>query len=296
MTKVKLGKTQITVNQNGFGCLPIQRISKEAAAGLLRKARENGIDFFDTARAYTDSEEKLGEAFGGSWDGIFLATKTGSKTPEGFRRDLETSLKNLKRGYIDIYQFHNPEFCPKPGDGSGLYECMLEAKAQGKIRHRPWLHLAGQLQNMDGILSGPLELIPAGHAVSQDPVLRPAGGEGCFLFRHLGISVPDQTAVPAAGGQFPGKGHLFHPAAQGFRESADLGPDLSILPGSAGVMDADPLIRHRLCSQLQQDLPDPTRRQAGQLPEIFQTSGAGAENLRSSHRFPGSPDLLQSLL
>ena len=135
MTKVKLGKTQITVNQNGFGCLPIQRISKEAAAGLLRKARENGIDFFDTARAYTDSEEKLGEAFGGSWDGIFLATKTASKTPEGFWKDLETSLSKLKRDYVDIYQFHNPDFCPKPGDGSGLYECMLEAKAQGKIRH-----------------------------------------------------------------------------------------------------------------------------------------------------------------
>ncbi len=101
----------------------------------MRKARENGINFFDTARAYTDSEEKLGEAFGGSWDGIFLATKTASKTPEGFWKDLETSLSKLKRDYVDIYQFHNPDFCPKPGDGSGLYECMLEAKAQGKIRH-----------------------------------------------------------------------------------------------------------------------------------------------------------------
>ena len=88
-----------------------------------------------SARAYTDSEEKLGEAFGGSWDGIFLATKTASKTPEGFWKDLETSLSKLKRDYVDIYQFHNPDFCPKPGDGSGLYECMLEAKAQGKIRH-----------------------------------------------------------------------------------------------------------------------------------------------------------------
>ena len=135
MADITLGKTQITVNKNGFGCLPVQRISKEEAARLLRKARENGIDFFDTARAYTDSEEKLGEAFGGSWDGIFLATKTASKTPEGFWKDLETSLSKLKRDYVDIYQFHNPDFCPKPGDGSGLYECMLEAKAQGKIRH-----------------------------------------------------------------------------------------------------------------------------------------------------------------
>ena len=135
MADVTLGKTQITVNKNGFGCLPVQRVSVEEAVRLLRKARENGIDFFDTARAYTDSEEKLGEAFGGNWEGIFVATKTGSKTPEGFWKDLETSLSNLKRDYVDIYQFHNPDFCPKPGDGSGLYECMLEAKAQGKIRH-----------------------------------------------------------------------------------------------------------------------------------------------------------------
>ena len=71
MADVTLGKTQITVNKNGFGCLPVQRISKEEAARLLRKARENGIDFFDTARAYTDSEEKLGEAFGGNWEGFY---------------------------------------------------------------------------------------------------------------------------------------------------------------------------------------------------------------------------------
>ena len=63
MADVTLGKTQITVNKNGFGCLPIQRISKEEAAKLLRKAREKGITFFDTARAYSDSEEKLGEGF-----------------------------------------------------------------------------------------------------------------------------------------------------------------------------------------------------------------------------------------
>lgn len=136
MADVTLGKTRITVNKNGFGCLPVQRVSMAEAAGLLRKARENGISFFDTARAYTDSEEKLGEAFGESWDDtIYIATKTAAKTPQDFWKDLETSLANLKRGYVDLYQFHNPEFCPKPGDGSGLYECMLEAKAQGKIRH-----------------------------------------------------------------------------------------------------------------------------------------------------------------
>ena len=66
---------------------------------------------------------------------VYIATKTAALTVEGFWKDLETSLATLKTDYIDIYQFHNPAFCPKPGDGSGLYEAMLEAKAQGKIRH-----------------------------------------------------------------------------------------------------------------------------------------------------------------
>ena len=135
MEMVTLGKTGITVNKNGFGALPIQRISKGEAVDLLRKARAGGITFFDTARAYTDSEEKLGEAFGGTWDGIYVSSKTASMAPEGFWRDLETSLSNLKTDHLDIYQFHNPAVCPKPGDGSGMYECMLEARQQGKIRH-----------------------------------------------------------------------------------------------------------------------------------------------------------------
>ncbi len=135
MEMVTLGKTGITVNKNGFGALPIQRISKGEAVDLLRKARAGGITFFDTARAYTDSEEKLGEAFGGTWDGIYVSSKTASMTPEGVWRDLETSLSNLKTDHLDIYQFHNPAVCPKPGDGSGMYECMLEARQQGKIRH-----------------------------------------------------------------------------------------------------------------------------------------------------------------
>lgn len=135
MANVTLGRTGITVNKNGFGALPIQRISVEDAVHLLRKAYENGITFFDTARAYTDSEVKLGQAFAGMRDKIYLASKTGSMTPEGFRKDLETTLSNLQTDHLDLYQFHNPAVCPKPGDGSGMYECMLEAKAQGKIRH-----------------------------------------------------------------------------------------------------------------------------------------------------------------
>jgi predicted aldo/keto reductase-like oxidoreductase len=92
--------------------------------------------YFDTARAYSDSEEKVGEAFaGGLRDEIVLATKTQAKTPAEFREQLETSLRTLRTDRIDVYQFHCVGQCWRPGDGSGMYEEMLAAKAAGKIRH-----------------------------------------------------------------------------------------------------------------------------------------------------------------
>lgn len=134
MEKIRLGRTNIKVNKNGFGALPVQRVSVEEAKVILRKAYENGIQFFDSARAYSDSEEKIGLALSDVRENIFISTKTMATTVEEFWKDLEMSLKMLKTDYIDIYQFHNPSFCPKPNDGTGLYEAMLEAKAQGKIK------------------------------------------------------------------------------------------------------------------------------------------------------------------
>lgn len=135
MKKVTLGSTGITTVQNAFGALPVQRVDMETAVRILRKAFDGGMTFFDSARGYTDSEEKLGNAFEGMREKIIIATKTHSTTPEGFWHDLETSLAKLKTDYIDIYQFHMPKICYRPGDGTGMYECMLEAKRQGKIRH-----------------------------------------------------------------------------------------------------------------------------------------------------------------
>lgn len=134
MKTVALGRTGLVANKNGFGALPIQRVSAEYAGQLLRKAYEAGVNFFDTARSYTDSEEKMGLGLADVREQIIIATKTPSTTVEGFWKDLETSLSLLKTDHVDIYQFHNPAFCPKPGDGTGLYEAMEEAKAQGKIR------------------------------------------------------------------------------------------------------------------------------------------------------------------
>jgi len=135
MRTVTLGSTGITVPKNGFGALPIQRIDKEAAAAILRKAYDEGVRFFDTARAYSNSEEKIGYALSDVREEIYIASKTMAKTAEDFWKDLETTLTNLKTDHVDILQFHNPPFCPKPGDESGLYDAALEAKAQGKIRH-----------------------------------------------------------------------------------------------------------------------------------------------------------------
>lgn len=134
MDTIRLGRTNLIVSKNGFGALPVQRVGMEDACRLLRKAFENGINYFDTARAYSDSEEKLGNALSDVREKIIISTKTGATNTEDFWKHLHQSLSLLKTDYIDIYQFHNPAFCPKPGDGTGLYEAMLEAKAKGMIR------------------------------------------------------------------------------------------------------------------------------------------------------------------
>ena len=133
MRSITLGCTGITVPQNAFGALPIQRISTEDAVKLLRKAYDGGMRFFDTARAYSDSEEKVGLAFEGMRDKVFISSKTQATTSEKFWSDLETSLKLLKTDYIDIYQLHCVARCY--GEGDDLYECLKEAKQQGKIKH-----------------------------------------------------------------------------------------------------------------------------------------------------------------
>ncbi|MBE6909408.1 MAG: aldo/keto reductase [Ruminococcaceae bacterium] len=135
MKRILLGSTGIEIEKNGFGALPIQRITRDEAAHLLRKAYDGGINYFDTARAYTDSEEKMGYAFVGMRDKIIIATKSGAKEAAALRKDLETSLRTLGTDYIDVYQFHNPPFCPKPGGEDGLYDEALKMKAEGKIRH-----------------------------------------------------------------------------------------------------------------------------------------------------------------
>lgn len=132
---IEFGATGIKVPQNAFGALPVQRVSMDEAVKILRRAYEGGMKFFDTARAYSDSEEKIGEALSDIRKEIFISTKTMAKDTEGMKRDLETSLKNMKTDYVDVYQFHCAGRVIAPDDGSGMYELMEDFKRQGLIKH-----------------------------------------------------------------------------------------------------------------------------------------------------------------
>ena len=135
MKNVTLGSTGITVPQNGFGALPVQRDDMETSIKLLRGAYDGGMRFFDTARAYSDSEEKVGNALSDVRKNIYLATKTQAKNTEELKEHLDTSLKLLKTDYIDIYQFHCASQVFAPEDGTGMYELMEDLKRQGVIKH-----------------------------------------------------------------------------------------------------------------------------------------------------------------
>lgn len=132
-----LGKTGLSVSRMGFGGIPIQRIDAEGTKVLMHQLLENGINYIDTARGYTVSEEYLGYALEGIREHFVLATKGRAVTKADMAKDIDTSLRNLRTDYIDLYQFHNPSPAAldqilAPG---GAMEAMLEAKAAGKIRH-----------------------------------------------------------------------------------------------------------------------------------------------------------------
>jgi len=138
MKTVTLGSTNISTPQNAFGALPVQRCDMETSVKILQRAYEGGMTFFDTARLYSDSEEKLGNAITGDSEirkKIFVASKTMAKNTDEMKAQIETSLKNLKTDYLDIYQFHCADRVFAPGDGTGMYELMEDFKRQGMIRH-----------------------------------------------------------------------------------------------------------------------------------------------------------------
>ena len=103
-----LGKTGLKVSRMGFGGIPIQRIDAEGTKVLIHRLMEEGVNYIDTARGYTVSEEYLGYALEGIRDKFVLATKSMARTKEAMAADIDTSLRNLRTDYIDLYQIHNP--------------------------------------------------------------------------------------------------------------------------------------------------------------------------------------------
>lgn len=135
MRKIRLGKTGLMVTSTAMGCLPVQRCSEEDAVRLLRAAYEGGINYFDTANAYTDSEKKIGLALSDVRDKIILSTKSAARDREGVLRHIENSLRMMKTDYIDLFQFHQVTEVPDPNDPKGAYAGALEARERGWIRH-----------------------------------------------------------------------------------------------------------------------------------------------------------------
>ncbi|MEN6356815.1 MAG: aldo/keto reductase [Armatimonadota bacterium] len=129
-----LGRTNMTVTRTGFGVLPLQRTEIHEAAQILERAYDAGITFYDTARAYTDSEEKIGYALSDVRDSIIIATKSASTTRAGVLSDLETSLKNLRTDHVDLLQLHNPAELPNPEDPESSYAGLIEAREKGMTR------------------------------------------------------------------------------------------------------------------------------------------------------------------
>lgn len=137
MEYVTLGKTNLRVSRLGFGGIPIQRITAEEAKTLLAAVHKAGINYIDTARGYTVSEELIGQAIEGYRKDFVLATKSMARDKEGMAKDIAISLQNLRTDYIDIYQVHNPtvEQLEQVCAEGGALEALLEAKAAGKIGH-----------------------------------------------------------------------------------------------------------------------------------------------------------------
>ena len=138
MKYTTLGKTGLKVSVVGLGGIPIQRTDVEGTRKVIDACVERGVNYIDTARGYTVSEEYLGEVLEGRRDKFILATKTMARDYEGMKADIEKSLKNLRTDYIELYQIHNiktdAEFDTCFGE-NGAYKALLEAKAEGKIGH-----------------------------------------------------------------------------------------------------------------------------------------------------------------
>ncbi len=132
-----LGKTGLQISRMGFGGIPIQKTSAGQTKLLLQTLAQHGVNYIDTARGYTVSEEYIGYGLEGMRDRFVLATKSMARTREAMERDIAISLKNLRTDHIDLYQIHNPnqEALTQVMGPDGALEALQAAKAAGRIGH-----------------------------------------------------------------------------------------------------------------------------------------------------------------
>jgi len=190
-----LGKTGLKVSVIGFGGIPIQRCSKELAKESILRAEELGINFIDTARGYTVSEEYIGSALEGRREKWVIATKSMARDKESMARDLEISQQNLRTEYIDLYQIHNvrtPEELTKVMGVGGAYEALQEAQYKGKIGH-----IGISTHSLD-MLNQILETGKFSSIMVAYNIVENQGGKAIQRAKELGIGVI--AMKPMAGG------------------------------------------------------------------------------------------------
>lgn len=167
MKTKRLGRTGLMVTENSFGALPIQRLSVSDASALLRAAYDAGINFFDTAHGYTDSEEKIGAALSDVRSHIYLATKAPAKTRTGVLEQAALSLSRMKTDYVDLLQLHNIGALPDVNDPESAHYGLLEAREKGMCRfigittHRLDVALAAAKSGLYDTVQFPLSYISA---------------------------------------------------------------------------------------------------------------------------------------
>ena len=164
----KLGGTGLEVSVIGYGAIKLPRISQDVATACINRALDLGVNFIDTARAYGDSERKIGIATEGRRDEFYIATKTGERTADGAKADLKTSLSELKMDRIDLWQLHSVsdrEQYEKVMGPGGALEAAKWAKKQGLVDHIG-ITIHRDLDVMrDAIESGEFETIMLAHSV-----------------------------------------------------------------------------------------------------------------------------------
>lgn len=174
MIKKRLGRTGLRVSVIGFGCIKLPLVDKSTASKLLNRALDLGINFFDTARAYGDSEEKIGLAISDRRDEFYLCTKSQALTAEDMKRDIERSLKALRTDYIDVYMCHNlrwPSDYDRVMGPGGAMEALLEAREEGVIGHIGFSCHRFHETMERGIRSGLFEVIMVSYNILNDELV-----------------------------------------------------------------------------------------------------------------------------